>query len=340
MDDPVAYAWTFDDGNTSSLKSPVRPYLEVGSYNVSLKILDQGGTWSDADVTTVNVSDDTDPIPVISVNGLVLVDNLSILTGQIIQFSADRTTDNVPVSHLEFTWDWGDGNIEGGKGVTRHTTFGLMDLTAVTTYNLTLTVSDGVNSASETIEIIVNNRAPGQIFSDMVITETFTGVMLPDVFEDIDGEIVSWNWGFSEGVNLDGGTVDRTDLFVDLFSNQQSPIVAWSTPGIKNVSITVTDNDGAETTSQIMVQVLNQLPVAQFEVRDSSSAGSPVIDFRVADAQMDVPYTFNGRDSYDPDGLVGDSSDLTFLWTFSDGTTSNESLVIHNFTTLASILFP
>ena len=39
---------------------------------------------------------------------------------------------------------------------------------------------------------------------------------------------------------------------------------------------------------------------------------------------MDVPYTFNGRDSYDPDGLVGDSTDLTFIWTFSDGTISNE----------------
>ena len=48
---------------------------------------------------------------------------------------------------------------------------------------------------------------------------------------------------------------------------------------------------------------------------------------------MDVPYTFNGRDSYDPDGLVGDSTDLTFMWKFSDGTMSNESLVTHNFST-------
>ena len=40
LDDPVAYAWDFGDGNTSSLKSPVRPYLEVGSYNVSLRVMD------------------------------------------------------------------------------------------------------------------------------------------------------------------------------------------------------------------------------------------------------------------------------------------------------------
>ena len=333
LDDPVAYAWSFDDGNTSSLKSPVRPYLEVGEYNVSLMILDQGGTWSDSDITTINVTDETDPTPIISVNGQIITNNLSILTGQIIQFSAERTTDNVPISHLEFTWDWGDGDIESGKGVS--TAYHLWEdgLTAVTIYNLTLTVNDGVNSASTSIEIIVNNRAPGQIFSDMVITETFTATMIPEIFDDVDGELVGWNWEFDEGVNLDGGVVDRTDLFVDTISTEQMPLVAWSTPGMKLVNLTVTDNDGAQSSTQISVQVLNQLPVAQFEVRDSSSAGSPVIDFRIEDGEVDVPYTFNGRDSYDPDGLIGDSTDLTFLWTFSDGTTSNESLVVYDFPT-------
>ena len=333
LDDPVAYAWTFGDGNTSSLKSPVRPYLDVGQYNVSLKILDQGGTWSDSDITSINVTDDSLPNPIISVNGQVITNNLSILTGQIIQFSAERTTDNVPISHLDFTWDWGDGDIEAGKGVSRAYHLWEDGLTAVTVYNLTLTVSDGVNIASTAIDIIVNNRVPGQIFSETIITETFTSTMLPDVFDDVDGEIVGWNWDFTEGVNLDGGVVDRTNLFVDFLSTEQNPMVAWSTPGVKYVNITVTDDDGAQSVAQIMVQVLNQLPVAQFEVRDSGSAGSPVIDFRIQDGQVDVPYTFNGRTSYDPDGQVGDSSDLEFLWTFSDGTTSNDSLVIHNFST-------
>ena len=116
-------------------------------------------------------------------------------------------------------------------------------------------------------------------------------------------------------------------------STEQNPMVAWSTPGTKYVNTTATDNDGATSSAQIMIQVLNQLPVAQFEVRDSGSAGSPIIDFRIEDGLVDIPYTFNGRDSYDPDGQIGDSSDVTFLWTFSDGTTSNDSLVIHNFST-------
>ena len=333
LDDPVAYAWTFDDGNTSSLKSPVRPYLEVGQYNVSLRVMDQGGTWSQADVTPINVTDTSQPNPIISVNGQVLTDNLSILTGQTIQFSAERTTDNVPISHLDFTWDWGDGELEGGKGVSKAFHLWQDGLSAVTTYNLTLTVSDGVNTASTTIEIIVNNRAPGQIYSELIFTETFTPTVIPQIFSDVDGELVAWVWEFDEGVNLDGGTVDRTNLFVDTVSSDQNPMVAWSTPGTKLVNLTVTDNDGAEASAQISVKVLNQLPVAQFEVRDSSSTGSPIIDFRVEDGQVDVPYTFNGRDSYDPDGQIGDSTDLDFLWTFSDGTTSNQSLVVYNFST-------
>ena len=176
-----------------------------------LKILDQGGTWSDSDVTSINVTDDSAPNPIISVNGQVITNNLSILTGQIIQFSAERTTDNVPISHLVFTWDWGDGDIESGKGVSRAYHLWQDGLTAVTVYNLTLTVSDGVNVASTVIEIIVNNRVPGQVFSDTIITETFTATMLPDVFDDVDGELVGWNWDFTEGVNLDGGVVDRTN---------------------------------------------------------------------------------------------------------------------------------
>jgi PKD repeat protein len=154
---------------------------------------------------------------------------------------------------------------------------------------------------------------------------------MPNVFEDVDGEIVGWTWAFEEGVNLDGGIIDRTDLFVEMMSAGQNPMAAWSTPGVKNVTLTVTDNDGVTASAQIMVQVMNQLPVSQFTVRDSGSSGSPIIDFRIEDGKVDVPYTFDGRSSYDPDGMVGDSSDLIFSWNFSDGTVSEESLFTHNF---------
>ena len=53
--------------------------------------MDQGNTWSETDILRINVTDDSIPQPVITVNNVVISDNISILTNQMIQFSASRT---------------------------------------------------------------------------------------------------------------------------------------------------------------------------------------------------------------------------------------------------------
>ena len=69
------------------------------------------------------------------------------------------------------------------------------------------------------------------------------------------------------------------------------------------------------------VVVLNQMPVATFDVRTLSAMGSREIDFREEDGEVDTAYVFDGLDSMDPDGSVGDSTDIeVWNWTFSDGT--------------------
>ena len=60
--------------------------------------------------------DDTIPNPIVTVNDQFVANEISVLTGQRILFSAARTTDNVPVTNLNFTWDWGDGSSVGGIG--------------------------------------------------------------------------------------------------------------------------------------------------------------------------------------------------------------------------------
>ena len=57
-----------------------------------------------------------EPFPIITVNNVIIEDNITLLTGQRILFSAGRTSDNVPIDHLDFQWDWGDGTATGGKG--------------------------------------------------------------------------------------------------------------------------------------------------------------------------------------------------------------------------------
>ena len=118
FDAPVAYAWDFGDNITSGLRSPLRFFTQVGEYNTTLRIMDIGGTWSEIDVNVVNITDDSEPVPIISVNNIIVDTTLEILTNQRIVFSAYQTSDNVPLEFLQFDWDWGDGtSVDSGEGL-------------------------------------------------------------------------------------------------------------------------------------------------------------------------------------------------------------------------------
>ena len=299
---------------------------------MTLRVMDQGNTWSDTSILQINVSDTSPPIPIITVNNVVIENEINILTNQLILFSAARTVDNVPSNQLEFSWDWGDGLSDSAVGGYEYAhEWGDISGTLVS-YNLTLTVFDGVNTGIKEIIVNVNNRIPIQIFSDNLSTYTYTALVMPDVFTDDDGSIIAYAWSFPSGVNLDGGVSDRTDDFTQTTSNSANPMPAWDSPGLKTVQLTVTDDDGSSVNTTLSVMVHNQLPVGDFIVRTTATSGSSTIDFRVEDGQVDTPYTFDGRDSFDPDGTVGDSSDLTFNWTFSDGTFGDRPQVTHSFT--------
>ena len=98
-------------------------------------------------------------------------------------------------------------------------------------------------------------------------------------------------------------------------SDEANPTVGWLTPGMKNISLTVTDDDGNSTFAILQVNVINQRPVAVFS--------------RPADGNVDTTYTFTSY-SFDPDG---DSSQLSTLWTISDldDPIENVSSVSHTF---------
>ena len=334
LDLPTAYAWSFGDNGSSNLKSPLRSYADVGSFNATLRVMDQGGTWSDTDVHVINISDDSAPVPIITVNNVVVEDELNLLTNQRILFSAGRTSDNVPTEHLSFTWDWGDGSSDTGVGVyAQQHEWGEIDGENVT-YTLVLNVSDGINTGTKEVLVTINNRIPVQVFSDNLVTQTYTSLVMPDVFEDTDGELVAYEWLFADGVRLGSGVPARGDDFSTVSGSSANPILAWDTPGNKSVTLTVTDDDGSQRTAVLNVVVMNQLPFAAFEVRTSSALGSSDIDFRAEDGQVDEAYIFDGRMSMDPDGLIGDDSDIAvWNWSFSDGTYGDRPQVTHTFAT-------
>ena len=220
---PEGYLWNFGDGNTSSLKIPQKSYLEVGVYNASLEVRDAGGAWSNPQYFSINITDELIPNPIIRVNRVIYDTEIYILTGQNVLFDASLTSDNVDIDNLEFTWDWGDGNISQGIGLYSIANMWSDGPTNLTTYLLNLTVFDGINYGYQDLMVHVQNRPPSPLNKGVLYTYTYTPLILPDYFEDLDGEIVSWDWQFFEPVNLDGQDVDRNDLFVELSSTSRNP---------------------------------------------------------------------------------------------------------------------
>ena len=99
---------------------------------------------------------------------------------------------------------------------------------------------------------------------------------------------------------MEGSGMTLTSDFSSTESILQNPVVGWLEPGLKNVTLEVTDDDGNSSTALLVVQVLNQRPVAVFS--------------RPSDGTIDTEYTFISQ-SFDPDG---DTALLQTIWEISD----------------------
>jgi PKD repeat protein len=120
---------------------------------------------------------------------------------------------------------------------------------------------------------------------------------------DPDGCIVSYFWNFRDGTTATGVIVSHS--YVDDASY--------------SVTLTVTDDDGANDTASAIKTVLaepipNQKPLASF----TESAEIVYIN--------DV-ISFNATSSYDPDGTI-----VSYHWSFGDDTTATGVSVSHSYT--------
>lgn len=297
---PESYIWDLGDGNTSSLKNPTHSYSEEGTYEISLLVRDQGGFFSESKSWIVSVNDSSQPIPEVSVDGFAIEGELVVQTNQRIQFSGFGTSDNVPANRLFFSWDWGDGSADSGIGLFEVSHFWADGSSEGTVYTLEMFVSDGKQSSQKTILVRVMNREPSQIFSEKLEVFSITPITMPDIFEDNDGTIVEYKWTFEGGVYFGEEGVSLASDFSLTSSFESKPVVSWKSPGMKNVTLEVTDDDGNSSTAIILVEVLNQRPVALFE--------------RPIDGKIGETYIFISS-SFDPDG---DTSAISHRWTFSD----------------------
>ena len=170
------------------------------------------------------------------------------------------------------------------------------------------TAYDGSDSGWRITEITLNGDQVSfdiRLFVPPVaVADAEKGVVLPgeelnftgsDSYDE-DGDIVSYDWDFGDGNS----------------SSEADPTHAYATYGTYIVSLTVTDDDGANSTTTLTIYV-NAPPV-------------PVINVARMELLTGEKLWFNGTDSYDPDGTI-----FFWLWNFDDGGSSTKEALNHTF---------
>ncbi len=207
---------------------------------------------------------------------------------------------------LTFSWNFGDGS--GGTGV--NATHAYADNGV---YTVTLTVSDGASTSTDTLIVTVANVAPTATLSgpaDGVPGQdrafTFAAVDLSPADSAAPFTYaINWGDGTTQTVNGPGSLAQATHVFAGA--------------GTYTVSVTATDKDGA--TGPAVTQTV-QVDLAQLQGGDlvvGGSTGDDVIVLRPADAAAAVQVTWNGVDlgAFNPTGKVlvygGDGNDTIQL---------------------------
>ncbi|WP_222430279.1 PKD domain-containing protein [Maribacter sp. MAR_2009_72] len=288
-DGTLEYAWDFDDGATSTLDNPTHIFTNSGTFDVTLMVTDEFNE-TDSETITITVNDAANQMPV----AVIEADPISGSAPLEVQFTGSNSTDD---GTLEYAWDFDDGATSTLDNPTHI-------FTNSGTFDVTLTVTDEFNETdSEAITITVNDTA-NQMPQAVIDANPISGNAPLDVQFSAsnstdDDEIVSYIWSFDDGNTASGENVSHT----------------FQTIKDYEVTLTVTDSNGASDTESIIISVNdldNQPPVAKIEANPLSGNAPLLIEF-------------SGGSSTDDNGIV------SYEWNFGDGTTSNEIDVNHSY---------
>jgi hypothetical protein len=238
--DNLSYQWSFGDiygtGGTGTGARPTYTYQYKGRYNARLTVSD-GFKQSDPVSFTVDIPNHA---PVAKVGG-----PYSGLGNTLIAFDPSGSSD-IDGDELTYKWSAKDAN-----GQAAGTFIGNAGYFLPGTYTLTLVASDGAaNSAPSNTTVSVANQPPTIYFNPPGTTFVYRGHwgQLVAMTNDLDGQVVAWSWRQVAGDPIALTVTNQPVL--DFFVPKNFK------PGTVVFEITATDNLGAKTSTQAVVQVL------------------------------------------------------------------------------------
>ncbi len=296
----TSYEWILRPGAEFAFGDSNDPLITLrfnrnGFHRIDLRVTDNDGA-TDAEFVLILVSDvfAENERPVADMSA----DNEDVFAGETVNFDGSESYD--PDGEIvNYNWDFGDGTT--GTGINPSHIYNTPGGYEVT---LTVTDDDGATDADDLVITVFESEINQNPVADISVDSLNGFIGFPLNFDgsesyDPDGTIVSYLWDFGDGA-VGAGV---------------NPSHVYNTPGGYEVTLTVTDDDGATDADDLVITVFdaNQNPVADI----STDTLNGFIGF---------PLNFDGSGSYDPDGTI-----VSYLWDFGDGTTSNSPVVSHTF---------
>lgn len=214
----TGYSWNFGDGSPVVAGASVQHVFALGGpHNVTLGVTDNSGN-----TTTSSQSVTASPAPVAAFGATPAATS----TRTAVALNAAASTGDAP---LTYTWTFGDGG--SGTGATTSHAFARSGVKTVQ-----LTVRDSSNRTSTiTHTVRVSNRKPTASFG---VAAGRHAVKKAFGFnargsKDADGRIVKYSWSFGDRKTGSG----------------TSPKHSYAKPGTYRVTLVVTDDQGAKSSS-------------------------------------------------------------------------------------------
>lgn len=264
---PTSLEWQFPGGFPNMIiddPQPIVMYPTAGIYDVILIATNSSGSDTITQTAFVEVTDS--PTANFTFNS----------TGNSVMFS------NQSMGADTYLWDFGDMGTSNEMN-PNHT------YATQGTYDVTLTVTNGCGSSSQTLEVVMNNIPTANFSSSQ---NTGCAPLVVQFNDTSTGNPTQWFWEFP------GGTPAT--------SNEQNPLISYTTPNTYNVSLVVTNAAGNNFYNQLGYVDVEAFPEPEFTFE---------IDLI---NPLQVNFINNTL------GAVN-----LFVWDFGDGTTSNDLNPVH-----------
>ena len=220
---PTSWTWTFPGGTpaSSNAQNPSITYNTAGTYNVTLKATNGGGSNSVTKNAYITVVGPAAPVA-----------NFSGTPTTVNKGSAVSFTDLSTGTPTSWTWTFSSGTPATSNAQNPSITYN-----TVGTFNVTLKATNGTGSNSTTKTGYITVVQPPVPVVDFSANKTALLQGGNVTFTDLStGTPTSWTWTFT------GGTPTT--------SNNQNPTIAYNTAGVYNVTLTAANGGGPATTTK------------------------------------------------------------------------------------------